>query len=215
MLPVDPPLALSEAIPPHFTLLSPWHLDPTSDAASGRLREAARGVEPFRLHFTSVGTFPSGHVYLQPDPAAGLDALFAALTEAFPEFPPYGGAFSDWLPHLTVSRRGGEATASEVRREVEAAGPLALDVGMTALSLSAARAGHSGLRAVGERLEILPQPGFAELLALTKSGGAHPCPHEPGRPEVVDESLVEQALLRESTERLAQQQERQDVPVRR
>ncbi|QNN51154.1 2'-5' RNA ligase family protein [Nocardioides mesophilus] len=128
ILPVDPPLALSEAIPPHFTLLSPWYLDLTGDEASGRLRGAARGVEPFRLQFTSVGTFATGHVYLRPDPSAELDELFAALTEAFPEFPPYGGAFSDWLPHLTVSRRGGEATASEVRREVEASTPLTLDV---------------------------------------------------------------------------------------
>ncbi|RYU09863.1 2'-5' RNA ligase family protein [Nocardioides iriomotensis] len=91
VLPVDPPLALSDAIPPHFTLLSPWHLDPGSEEASSRLHEATRSVAPFRLRFTSVGTFPTGHVYLQPEPSSGLDALFAALTAAFPEFPPYGG----------------------------------------------------------------------------------------------------------------------------
>ncbi len=128
VLPLDPPLALSEAIPPHFTLLSPWHLNPASREASSRLREATRQVAPFRLRFTSVGTFPTGHVYLQPEPSRELDALFAALTGAFPEFPPYGGAFSEWLPHLTVSRRGGEPAAREVRSELGARGPLDLDV---------------------------------------------------------------------------------------
>ena len=128
VLPVDPPLALSDAIPPHFTVLSPWRLDPVSDEASSRLREATRPVVPFRLRFASVGTFPTGHVYLQPEPSSELHALFAALTGAFPEFPPYGGAFSEWLPHLTVSRRGGEPAAREVRSELGACGPLDLDV---------------------------------------------------------------------------------------
>lgn len=128
VLPVEPPLVLSDAIPPHFTLLSPWHLDPASDEASSRLCEANRSVAQFRLRFTSVGTFLTGHVYLRPDPSSELDALFAALTAAFPEFPPYGGAFSEWLPHLTVSRRGGEPAARVVRSELGACGPLDLDV---------------------------------------------------------------------------------------
>ena len=70
VLPVDPPVALSDAVPPHFTLLSPWHLDPAGDEALSRLREATRSVAPFRLCFTSVGTSPTGHVYLQPAPSS-------------------------------------------------------------------------------------------------------------------------------------------------
>ena len=128
ILPTDPPLALSDVIPPHFTLLSPWDLEPWSEQARTRLCLAVHQIAPFQLRLSSVGTLPTGHVYLDPEPSRDLSALFSALTHAFPEFPPYGGAFSEWLPHLTVSRRGGEPTATDVRCELEAHGPLVLDV---------------------------------------------------------------------------------------
>ena len=121
-------MRLSDAIPPHFTLLSPWDLNPASGEAATRLRQATRRVAPFQLRFDSVGTFPAGSVYLQANHSPELHALFNTLTQAFPEFPPYGGAFDEWLPHLTVSRRGGEPIADEVRTELASTGPLALDV---------------------------------------------------------------------------------------
>jgi 2'-5' RNA ligase len=115
VLPLDPPMLLSEAIPPHITLLSPWHPQPDSEDAADRLRRAVSAVEPFTLRLDSVAAFPAGTVYLQPRPSSGLHTLFEALTAAFPEFPPYGGAYDDWRPHLTVSRRGGAIVADEVR----------------------------------------------------------------------------------------------------
>ena len=127
-LPTDPPLALSEAIPPHLTLLSPWDLEPWSERARTRLGRAVHRIPSFQLRFSSVGTLPTGHVYLDPEPSRDLATLFSALTNAFPEFPPYDGAFSEWLPHLTVSRRGGEPIATDVRHELAAHGPLVLDV---------------------------------------------------------------------------------------
>lgn len=126
VLPVDPPLRLSEAIPPHLTLLSPWLPDPTDPAATGRLQEAVGNVARFELAFGSVGTFPAGTVFLSPDPSPGLEALFQALLTAFPDYPPYGGQFEGWVPHLTVSRRGGEQVAAAVRATLEASGPLRL-----------------------------------------------------------------------------------------
>ena len=128
VLPLDPPITLSDAIPPHVTLLSPFDLDPASVEAARRLQQATQRVAPFRVTFESVGTFPAGTVYLQPHHSPELNALFDRLTKAFAEFPPCGGAFAEWLPHLTVSRRGGEPLADQVRTELASAGPLALDV---------------------------------------------------------------------------------------
>jgi 2'-5' RNA ligase len=128
VLPVDPPIALSDAIPPHVTLLSPWGLSPASSEPIRQLLQITRNVAPFRLLFDSVGTFPAGTVYLQPRRSPELQALFDTLTRAFPDFPPNGGAFAEWLPHMTVSRRGGETVANEVRAELITVGPLILEV---------------------------------------------------------------------------------------
>jgi 2'-5' RNA ligase len=126
VLPVDPPIRLSEAIPPHLTLLSPWLPHPTEPAATERLQEAVGRVAPFELTFRTVSTFPAGTVFLSPDPSPGLESLFQALLTAFPDYPPYGGQFEGWVPHLTVSRRGGEEVAVDVRAELQARGPLRL-----------------------------------------------------------------------------------------
>ncbi len=93
VLPVDPPIRLSEAIPPHFTLLSPWLPDPIEPAAAERLQEAVAHVAQFELAFRTVGTFPAGTVFLSPDPSPGLESLFQALLTAFPDYPPMAGSW--------------------------------------------------------------------------------------------------------------------------
>ena len=42
-------------------------------------------------------------VYLAPEPAAPFVALTEAVGAEFPGFPPYGGAFDEVVPHLTIS----------------------------------------------------------------------------------------------------------------
>lgn len=85
-------------------------------------------MEPFTLRLDSVTTFPAGTVYLQPRPSPEVRTLFEGLTDAFPEFPPYGVAYDDWLPHMTISRRGGAVVADEVRAELTSSSNLALVV---------------------------------------------------------------------------------------
>ena len=43
-----------------------------------------------------------GTVYLAPSPAAPFRQLTHELFRRFPEHPPYGGAFDDVVPHLSV-----------------------------------------------------------------------------------------------------------------
>jgi hypothetical protein len=46
--------------------------------------------------------------YLAPEPAATFRRLTSELHKLFPEFPPYGGAFDEIVPHLTVPLTEGE-----------------------------------------------------------------------------------------------------------
>ena len=42
-------------------------------------------------------------VWLEPEPAEPFRRLIAALTSAFPEYPPYGGLHDEVIPHVTVA----------------------------------------------------------------------------------------------------------------
>ena len=92
--------------------------------------EAERVVSPHRsrldgavalgvpAHVTVL--FPSWFgedvLYLAPRPDGPFRALTRAVCAAFPGYLPYGGAFADTIPHLTVGERerGGGRPAGEV-----------------------------------------------------------------------------------------------------
>jgi 2'-5' RNA ligase len=111
---LEPPVRLSDAVPPHITLRWPWHPDPDDPEPLGRLRAVAADVAPFDLRFRRVAAFEDGPVWLLPDPDSPLEALFARLVQAFPEFPPYDGSHDVVRLHVTVSISGGAKVANEV-----------------------------------------------------------------------------------------------------
>jgi hypothetical protein len=87
----------------HVTLLGPFAA--RADLTDGLLAELRRlfaDVTPFSFELTAVSRFPGGSVYLAPSPAAPFRQLTHELTRRFPEYPPYGGAFDEVVPHLTV-----------------------------------------------------------------------------------------------------------------
>ena len=97
----------------HITLLAPFV--PEGELDHGVLAELGRffaDVTPFEVRMAQVCAFPSGLVYLAPEPAAVLRRLTHELHRLFPEFPPYGGAFDEVVPHLTVPLLDGEDTAA-------------------------------------------------------------------------------------------------------
>jgi len=49
-----------------------------------------------------VKRFSSGLVYLAPNPAEPFQHLTEMLAAAFPDWPPYGGAFDGVVPHLSI-----------------------------------------------------------------------------------------------------------------
>jgi len=97
----------------HITLLSPFFPpDQIDDGVLHHLSVFFGDVIPFGFALTEVCEFPAGLTYLAPEPATPFRRLTQELHHAFPEFPPYGGAFDDVVPHLTVPLPPGEDTES-------------------------------------------------------------------------------------------------------
>ena len=47
-----------------------------------------------------------------------MRGIIEGVVERFPEHPPYGGAFEDVAPHLTVAQSGDEALLAEIESEL-------------------------------------------------------------------------------------------------
>ena len=58
-------------------------------------------------------------------PRTGCRELTAAIAKRWPEAPPYGGAFNDVIPHLTVAHGAGEDLLNNIEADVLSRLPLA------------------------------------------------------------------------------------------
>ena len=100
-------------VPAHVTVLHPFRsvVDEETAAAVERL---ASSMDAFTATLARAGWFPGSVVFLEPEPVQRFKDLTAATVEAFPDCPPYGGAFADPHPHLTVGNRVDEPTAQRI-----------------------------------------------------------------------------------------------------
>lgn len=98
-------------VPAHITVLVPFMSQEGITPAVLRTAQAALNqVGSFAFSLANVGRFPAT-AYLAPEPVAPFVALTEALVRAFPDFPPFGGAHSSIVPHLTVAN--GDASEAE------------------------------------------------------------------------------------------------------
>ncbi|MBA2952930.1 2'-5' RNA ligase family protein [Nocardioides sp. MAH-18] len=97
----------------HITVLGPF-LDDPGDADLRRVGAVAAAAAPFDFELTRVEEFPDGLLHLRPAPDAAFRALTARLVAAFPQCPPYAGAYPDPVPHLTLDQRGDGIDAATV-----------------------------------------------------------------------------------------------------
>jgi 2'-5' RNA ligase len=70
-----------------------------------RVAETVIPVHAFDCSFARSRWFGQDVLWLDPDPAQPFRALTAAVSTAFPQHRPYGGAHDDVVPHLTVAQR--------------------------------------------------------------------------------------------------------------
>lgn len=88
-------------VPAHVTVLYPFVPSPSAEELA-RLVAVAAGVPAFTLTFSSTAWFDEHVVFLAPDDPSPVAGLTEAVVAAFPDFPPYGGAFEEVVPHLTI-----------------------------------------------------------------------------------------------------------------
>jgi 2'-5' RNA ligase len=98
----------SHGMPPHVTLLVPAPC--AADAISGVLAP----FSAFDVAFARLDRFP-GVLWLAPEPAEPFRRMIEALVQQFPDQPPYGGAFAEIVPHLTIAQSGLEEAAETVQ----------------------------------------------------------------------------------------------------
>ena len=90
-------------VPAHITLLYPF-MPPheiTSDVLAG-LRQIFAHFAAFEFTLPELRRFPKV-LYLAPSPAEPFKALTHAVVQRYPDYPPYGGGYSEVIPHLTIA----------------------------------------------------------------------------------------------------------------
>lgn len=156
--------------PAHVTLLYPFlHPDAISDEALRELEAFFARRAAFDFELAGVCGFP-GVLYLVPDPLPPFDGLTRALADHYPACLPYGGAFADPIPHLTVAQSPPAPSLDEVAARFQARADPALPIRCTAgaVTLLVKRSGRwsRGPRfplAAGATPERAPVPGLRYL----------------------------------------------------
>jgi 2'-5' RNA ligase len=98
---LDPSAA--DGVPAHVTVLYPWlPADEVTPEDVAALAEIVRRYPPLDLTFPRFGRFPDV-LWLAPEPAEQIRRLTAEVGARWPAYPPYGGAFAEVVPHLTVA----------------------------------------------------------------------------------------------------------------
>jgi 2'-5' RNA ligase len=97
-------------VPAHVTLIYPFVPAEQLDAVvRRRVAGALASQPPFAFRLSTVRRWPNT-LYLAVEPAAPVEGMVRSLVAAFPEHPPYGGAFP-YVPHVTLAEDEGSALA--------------------------------------------------------------------------------------------------------
>jgi hypothetical protein len=103
----------------HVTLLAPFAGESDlDDGVLGELEAFFSDVTAFTFRLAAVGEFSGGATYLTPDPSAPFRHLTRQLVALFPEYPPFGGAYGEVVPHISVPVPPDETPAS-VRADLD------------------------------------------------------------------------------------------------
>ena len=116
-----------DGMPPHVTLLYPFVDDADLTAAEvGRLRGVLAAFAPFDVTLARFVRFDAQPpvLYLEPEPVQRFLGMIAALADAFPAFPPYGGVHETLIPHLTLAYSDDAAALDAVEADVRRHVPL-------------------------------------------------------------------------------------------
>ncbi len=107
----------AQGVPAHITILYPF-LPPQAltPIELANLRALFASIPAFEFSLIETRHFP-GVLYLAPSPAECFKALTHAVVERYPEYQPYGGAYTEVIPHLTIADRLEPAQLADMERE--------------------------------------------------------------------------------------------------
>ncbi len=107
----------ADDMPAHITINYPFRPQETSPS---KLVETFTGLfsrlAKFEFSIAAIRRFPDV-LYLEPVPERPFRKLIQTVADAFPESPPYGGAFKEVIPHLTVAEISDKALLARVSSE--------------------------------------------------------------------------------------------------
>lgn len=122
-LALDPVAPLG--VPAHVTVLYPFvPPDEVDQGVCDAITDVLTDFKPFDFALTEVRQFADGVIYLAPDPPQPFIEITDALAHRWPDHPPYGGAFSDVIPHLSVAVANGESAAHKLEAALNGGLPL-------------------------------------------------------------------------------------------
>jgi 2'-5' RNA ligase len=111
----------------HITLIYPFvDSELLTPAVLARLAEVIADIPAPMFRLAHVDTFPSV-VWLAPEPAKPIIQIASVLERAFPDHPKGGGAFPEFVPHLSVARnvqQGKTAVINELEARLADHGPI-------------------------------------------------------------------------------------------
>ena len=141
----------SRGMPAHITTLFPFRAPEaiTRDVQQSLTSLAAR-TPRHRFALTSIDEFKET-IYLRPYPDVWFRDLTQRLFETFPDCPPYGGAFTDSIPHLTIAQTSGGEAHSALRLALDLAIATSLPIACEATALSLYINDNTGVWAVAQR----------------------------------------------------------------
>ena len=126
--------AAGVGVPAHFTVVYPFRpVDALTVGDHERLADLFEAEPAFRVHGSRTAWFADQVLYVPPDDPEPILDLIAAVTAAFPDRPPYGGAHDTVVPHLTVGHDSPVAALQDAERDVLRALPFVQDVTTVAL----------------------------------------------------------------------------------
>ena len=136
---LDPSAALG--VPAHITVMYPF-LDPEriDPQLVSRLSVMFAAIPAFGFRLTAVRWFQPAVLWLAPEPSQPFHALTLAVMTEWPALKPYGGAFEETVPHLTVGETETIEQLAKAATAVETALPLSCEASVVALMAGSADA---------------------------------------------------------------------------
>jgi 2'-5' RNA ligase len=105
--------------PAHVTVLFPFvPVDLLDDDTLRRVADVVGSTPAFRYRFARTDWFDDRVLWLAPDDPEPFRRLTEMIFAAFPDHPPFEGAFADVVPHLTVGHEHPPPILETAERQV-------------------------------------------------------------------------------------------------